>query len=288
MPWKRTALALAVTLGASLPVSAQITLVEGAAAIDRGHVRTAGGRVELVGPAGALIHVDAATDVDAGPARVVLHDGRLVIRTAALPLPVSLPFAELSLDGDGTYALLADARGNRLLVEVRAGAALLRTRYASTVRIGPQQLAMMTSATSVPWAAPAASRTLDAFDAWSTLRAAASPAVDGRDAPVVMLPPAGCGSRELPCGWSAPWPHRGTSPPTRPGYAPNYGPNYAPNYAPAPAPGERHARPSRHRPETPPAPTATPPPATPPPAAPPAGRGRGAGLRIPPERPEQQ
>lgn len=297
----RIAALFAVTLAAAGPASGQVTHVEGAAVIDGGLVRTAGGRVELRGHGGSMVHVDATTTVRMDPGGgLALTDGRIVVRSAGATVIVLAPYARIALEPSGVYSVLADADGPRLLVRVVVGGARLLTQYGSTTAIGAGQLAVMTGATTIPWAAPFEAGGWDAFEAWSDARAAAYAATDAwssdstsgragrlRDADAPWN--GGCRGTLVapaPCGWLAGGSVNRHGPgytPTLPNYAPTYAPRYAPVYTPPPG----WLGPQEPPPPALPPPSATPaPPPAPATSAPPA-RGQARGLRVP-ERPDQR
>ncbi|MDH4066731.1 MAG: hypothetical protein OEW19_20205, partial [Acidobacteriota bacterium] len=97
--------ALALMTAVAQPTAPQVTHVEGTATLDRGHIRTSGGRIEMVWPDGTVLHVDAATDLrleDSGT--VAVADGRLVLRTAGATVRLQAPYALLTLDPYGIYS----------------------------------------------------------------------------------------------------------------------------------------------------------------------------------------
>lgn len=273
MPWSSTSL-LVAALVAAAPALPRVSHLGGTGQATAPGVRTAGGRAEIV-LAGALVHVDASTAIRFdGATALTVDDGRVLVRTPETDgLDVAVPYARVKLAPAGVYSLIVDRRRERLLLRVIAGEALLTTEYGSSTRVAARQIAMMTSATSVPWASAYQPVAWDAFEVWSDARIAAAGWGTG-----ILYREAGS-ARECstwyaatnPCWWvpgyGVPVPPPG-GPPLPPSYAPSYTPNYAPNYTPnftvkpatpPPAPPPPAARPG-------PAPT---PPPYPPPAPPP-------------------
>lgn len=289
---------LTVTLAVATPASGQVTHVEGSAAIDGGLVRTAGGRVEMRGPGGSMVHIDAATSVRMDPGAILtLTDGRIVVRSAGAAVIVLAPYARITLEPSGVYSVLADADSGRLLVRVVMGVARLQTEYGSTTPIGAGQLAMMTSATTIPWAAAFEPGGWDAFDAWSDARASAY-AATGAWVVETTSRRAGQG-REPDTGWSGGcrgllvspgpcwWIAGATVNRPHPGYTTPSLPNYAPTYAPSYTPPPGWTGPQAPSPGPLPLPSATPAPPPPPATSTPPARGRARAIRVP-ERPDLQ
>jgi hypothetical protein len=298
MTWFAAPLLLALAVASTQAPLPRMTHAEGLVVADVTGVRTTGGRAEVVLGTGATIHIDAGTAVRYGDP-VILDDGRIVVRAAAAPLQIETALGTLHVGPGAVCTLTVDAAAGRLLLNVAAGEATLRTRYAHTTRVLAGQSALMTSPTAVPWAAAYTPATLDHFAIWSDARVAASGHATGTaddwvasglsSATFGTTPPcSGWPSWTAPC-WVLPPAHQRPSRPWpgAPTYAPKYAPNYTPNFnvgpnATPPPPGAGSPDHQRRRHQPPPPQAAPPPPQTPPAPAQEGPRGRSGAVKRPP------
>jgi hypothetical protein len=172
----------------ALPVPAHVSIVDGAARIERegraetavvniplldgDRLRTDAGRVEVLFPDGSALHVDQHTTVDLlAPDLLRLVEGRILLLVAGADDParavryqVDAPAASVQADGPGEYRV--SIVGNDVELAVITGSATFATDLGSVpVRAGERSVASPSSSPTSP--SYFNSARADGFDRWS-------------------------------------------------------------------------------------------------------------------------